>query len=266
MRRKVHETFWWPGLNVQVQELVCQCVGCQFSGKSMPPMDIPKISIPRPAKTWVKVGLDILGPVVDALMHQKYTVTLVNYASHFPECLLTADIWSGRITKWPETVFAQFGNPDELVSDNGAQFISSKFSNFLKQHGITHTHSVVYNPTENGPVEVFNCVLKYRVQGFRFDKVSWVEGILELLKSYHATPARPGSKSPAELFFGRAFHLDFEPAQLAASVLRTMESIRPGDVPMGWALLKHGPFAIGNLVLIHQPQTLKGCSPFAGPF
>ncbi len=47
MRRKVHETFWWVGLNTQVQELVGQCIGCQFSGKSTPSTDIPKISIPN---------------------------------------------------------------------------------------------------------------------------------------------------------------------------------------------------------------------------
>ncbi len=128
MRRKLHETFWWPGLNMQVQELVGQCMGCQFSGKSTPPTDIPKIAIPKPAQTWAKVGLDILGPFIDAPQHQKYIVTVINYTSNFPECLLTTDTHSGRIAKWLEIVFAQFGNPDDLVSDNGPQCLSSQHS------------------------------------------------------------------------------------------------------------------------------------------
>ncbi len=72
-------------------------------------------------------------------------------------------------------------------------------------------------------------------QGMKKANISWEEGILELLKSYRATPARPGSKSPAKMFFDQAPWLDFEPAQLAAPVLRTVDSIRPGDVPMGRA-------------------------------
>ncbi len=91
-------------------------------------------------------------------------ITVIDYTSNFPECLLTTDIRSGCIVKWLETVFARFGNPDELVSDNGLQFVSSEFSAFLKRHGIAHTRSAVYNPTENGLVEVFNRVLKFGVQ------------------------------------------------------------------------------------------------------
>ncbi len=115
----MREMFKWLGLNTQVQELVGQCMGCQFSGKLTPPTDILRISIPKPVQTWVKMGLDILGPFVDAPANQEYIVIVVDYASNYPEYLLTSDIHSGHIVKWLEMVFAQFGNPDELVSDNG---------------------------------------------------------------------------------------------------------------------------------------------------
>ncbi len=278
MRRKLCETFWWPGLNTQVQELVGQCVGCQFSGKSTPPTDIPKIAIPKPAKTWAKVGLDILGPFVNAPQHQKYIVTVIDYMSNFPECLLTTDICSSCIAKWLETIFARFGNPDELMSDNGPQFVSSEFSAFLKCHGIAHTHAAVYNPTENGLVEVFNRVLKFGVQSFCHNGIAWEDWIQELLKAYRATPATPGSRSPAEPFFGRTFRLDFQPAL----VMRPFDGghgnkadrLVPGQSKDGAQStiranathLKRGPFILGDLVLTRWPQTLKGRSPFAGPF
>ncbi len=89
-----------------------------------------------------------------------------------------------HIAKWLETVFAQCGNLDELISDNGLQFISSELSDFLKIHGIAQTHSVVDSLTENGLVEVFNWVLNYGVQCFWHDKASWEEGIQEPLMTY----------------------------------------------------------------------------------
>ncbi len=56
---------------------------------------------------------------------------------------------------WLEELFSRYGNPDQLVSDNGLQFVSTDFTNFLRMHGIKHIRTSVYNPSENGLVEVF---------------------------------------------------------------------------------------------------------------
>ncbi len=182
---------------------------------------------------------------------------VIDYASNFSECLLTTDIRSGCIAKWLETVFAPFDNPDELVWTMDLNLFLSlslsvyfsqsmedakskndthasphvELSAFLRKHGIAHLHSAVYNPTENGLVEVFNQVLKYGVQCFRHDEVAWEEGIQELLKTYHVTPARPGSKSPAEVFFRCMIWLDFELAQVVPAVLRIYCASSPEICP-----------------------------------
>ncbi len=125
---------------------------------------------------------------------------------------------------WLEELFSRYGNPDQLVSDNGLQFISTEFSNFLHMHGIDHIRMSVYNPSENGLVEVFNRILKFSVQCFQMRSQTsqqnclqqscasqpWKEGILELLKAYRATLPKPGTKSPAECFFSCPFRLDFQ--------------------------------------------------------
>ena len=40
--------------------------------------------------------------------------------------------------------------PEQLVSDNGPQFTSTKFENFMSGKGITHFRSAPYHPTTNG--------------------------------------------------------------------------------------------------------------------
>ncbi len=137
---------------------------------------------------------------------------VIDYASNYPECLLTTDIHSSRIIQWLKEVFSHLGNPDELVSDNGPQFISSEFAGFLAEHRISHICSAMYNPSENSLVEVFNRVLKYGVQSFSFQEcISWEEGIHELLKANSAALPKPDTWSPANLFFQHPFHLDFQP-------------------------------------------------------
>ncbi len=107
-------------------------------------------------------------------------------------------------------MFGHCGRPSEIVSDNGPQFVSVKFEDFLKSHGISHIKSSVYNPTENGLVEVFNRSLKYGVQCFAQERLSWQQDITELLKHFCTMPAKLGQESPGEAFF-RTVRLDFEP-------------------------------------------------------
>ena len=44
------------------------------------------------------------------------------------------------------TVFATHGLPEELVTDNGAQFIAQEFKDFLRSNKIKHILSALYHP------------------------------------------------------------------------------------------------------------------------
>ncbi len=46
MKRLLRKSYWWPQMATQVEELVAWCTGCQFSEKSLPPVDILKVVIP----------------------------------------------------------------------------------------------------------------------------------------------------------------------------------------------------------------------------
>ncbi len=41
MKHKLCESYWWPGLSEQIDELVAHCNGCQYSEKSTPPANAP---------------------------------------------------------------------------------------------------------------------------------------------------------------------------------------------------------------------------------
>ncbi len=51
------------------------------------------------------------------------------------------------------TVFAQFGIPETIVSDNGPCFVSEEFSSFLKANGVKQITSAPYHPATNGLAE-----------------------------------------------------------------------------------------------------------------
>ncbi len=52
-------------------------------------------------------------------------------------------------------VFAAYGLPEHLVSDNGPQFTSAEFAQFMKANCIKHIRCAPYHPSSNGCAERF---------------------------------------------------------------------------------------------------------------
>ena len=52
-------------------------------------------------------------------------------------------------------LFASYGLPEQLVSDNGPQFVSNEFRVFLKSNRVKHIRSAPYHHSSNDLAERF---------------------------------------------------------------------------------------------------------------
>ena len=52
-------------------------------------------------------------------------------------------------------MFAHFGTPRQILSDNRPQFTGTEFDNFCHQQGLLHTLTPPYHPSDNGQMECF---------------------------------------------------------------------------------------------------------------
>ena len=50
-------------------------------------------------------------------------------------------------------MFARLGIPCQLVSDNGPQFASEEFAQFMRANGVKHIRCAPYHPASNGAAE-----------------------------------------------------------------------------------------------------------------
>jgi transposase InsO family protein len=99
------------------------------------------------------------------------------------------------------TVFAKFGIPETVGTDNGTPFVSEVFRDFLRRNGIEHVTSAPYHPASNGLAE-------RAVQTVKQGLLKQVSGTIQikldrLLFAYRATLTESTGVYPAELMFGR---------------------------------------------------------------
>ena len=106
----------WPGLDQEIENYAKSCASCQVD-KHAPPK-APLHPWAWPTVPWQRIHVDFAGPV-----NGKMLFILVDAHSKWPEVFTMSSTTSGRtISKLRET-FARFGLPEELVSDNGPQFV-----------------------------------------------------------------------------------------------------------------------------------------------
>ena len=100
--------------------------------------------------------------------------------------------------------------PEQLVSDNGPQFTSAEFTQFLEGNRIKHILSAPYHPASNGLAKCFVQALKRILKASSNDGKSIHHRLTEFLFEYRATPHATTNVAPCELFFKRKLRTRFD--------------------------------------------------------
>ncbi|XP_019179221.1 PREDICTED: uncharacterized protein LOC109174439 [Ipomoea nil] len=100
-------------------------------------------------------------------------------------------------------VISRFGVPVHLISDNGRQFISQYFQNFLATIGTTSIRSAMAYPQGNGQVENANrTILEGLKKKLHSAGRSWADVLPYVLWTYCTTPREATLETPFALVYG----------------------------------------------------------------
>ncbi len=80
---------------------------------------------------------------------------VVDTHSRWPEVIEMKSTTSTATIQELRRLFAAYGLPSQVVSDNGPQFASAEFKSFMKSNGIKHIRCVPNHPSSNGAAERF---------------------------------------------------------------------------------------------------------------
>ena len=102
-----------------------------------------------------------------------------------------------------QSLFAKYGIPEQLVSDNGPQFVSEEFGTFMKQNGVKHIKCSPYQPSSNGQAERFVHMFEQTVQAGEREGKPLDQRQENFLIMYRVTSHASTGEAPCKLILGR---------------------------------------------------------------
>ena len=174
--------------------MVRSCSVCQTQRDNPPAA--PLIPWKWPSRPWYRLHIDYAGPFLGHMW-----LIIIDAHSKWLEIFQMSSTTSTATIQCLRDVFARFGLPERIVTDNAPNLVSTEFSHFLKQNGIKQTTSAPYHPASNGlaerAVKIFKNGMKKMTEGSLRQKLA------RFLFSYRITPQSTTGVSPAELLMGR---------------------------------------------------------------
>ena len=197
--------FWWPGLHGDVTRFCRSCDICQRTvarGRTavVPLGRMPVIDVP-----FDRVAVDLIGPIFPAAERgQRYILTVMDYATRYPEAIALKDIQTETVAEALLEVFTRLGVPREILSDQGSQFLSGVMKEVSRLLSINRIVTTPYHPICNGLVERFNGTLKQMLKKLCAEKPKdWDRFLGPLLFAYREARQESLGFSPFELLYGR---------------------------------------------------------------
>ena len=180
-----HESVWCPGLSKQIETMIENCSVCLQERKNHNEI---LINSTLPDRPWQNVATDLF-----EFQNATY-LAVIDYFSRYIEVAKLGKSDSAHIIERLKSIFARWGSPETVTSDNGPCYSSASFAKFADEYGFTHITSSPRYPQSNGEAERAVQTLKNLLK-------KSADPYLALM-AYRSTPLQNGY-SPSQLLMGR---------------------------------------------------------------
>ena len=185
---------YWPGLNDQLEQLVVNCQLClKYSRSKKKPDTYSALGQEVPIFPWTKIATD--------LFHFKGNsyLLLVDYTSRFPIMRKLMSMTPQHIADNIKHIFAKYGWPDALVSDNGPCYASEIFKGLMEEYQVNHITSSPHYPQSNGLAKKYIQIIKNLFHTVKEEG----QDLYKCLMTYRNTPLSSHLQSPMQILSNR---------------------------------------------------------------
>ena len=214
---RVKLQWYWPGMTSDVRRVVYGCEVCQVAkqGGQTASTGRRRLLAGRP---WQLVAIDLVGPLPKTKDGNQWILVISDHFTRWCDGLAIPDATASTVARaLDERVFCYLGIPEQLHSDQGAQFDGSLMHELCAIWGVEKSRTTPYHPQANGVVERNNRTLgdglRSKLLGGTQDE--WDRVLPHLMRSMRCLPHSVTRETPNQLMLGRELRL---PDQLLYSM------------------------------------------------
>ena len=178
MREKV----WFPDIDKLIKDTLDRCIPCQAVGRPAPPQPLQMSEMPT--GPWQKVHIDFYG----LMPTSEYLLVVVERYSRFPIVEMAKSTKAKSIIPKLDKTFVVHGLPIVVTTDNGPQFNSNDFTNYMSLLGIDYNTSTPRWPQGNAEVERFMQPFGTAIQTAQAEGRVWQQELSRSLLQYRSAP------------------------------------------------------------------------------
>ena len=196
------------GFDYDVSKEIDFCEPC-VSGK-IHRSPFPKAGRERAKEPLGLVHSDVCGKISSpSLGGAEYFITFIDDKTHYVWVYVIKhkhEVFQ-KFTEWKSLVEKSSGHKvKKLRTDNGGEYVSTEFENFLKKEGIEHQYTIPKTPEQNGVSERFNRTLIEKVRSMLADSELphsfWAEALSTAAYLVNRSPTKTlDDKTPFEAWY-----------------------------------------------------------------
>lgn len=202
---KIRADYWFPKMNRFVKKYVDACINCAYNKKLSGKKSGYLHPIPKVNAIFHTIHMDHLGPFIKSKRGNTYIFGIIDGFSKFIFVRAVKNTKTKTTVKVFEEIFATFGSPKVIISDQGTSFTSKEFKTFVSSIGAKHVLNAVATPRANGQIERYNRTILNSLSAMNhgLDERDWDAKVPKLQWSLNNTVNRSTGKSQAEIVFGQ---------------------------------------------------------------
>jgi hypothetical protein len=199
---RLYHTHWWPSAFQDVKDYIARCIPC---GVYAPVKKQPSLGHVPVSSLFQRFSIDFIGPLPTSSSGNRYILLAVEAFTRYPIAVASPKSDSITVANFLYShIFAHYGPPLELLSDNGTHFLNHTVNEFLDIIQTKHKFSTPYHPQCNGQVESINGTLVKALKKMAMDVMKdWDSYLPTVLYSYRTKCHSYLRISPYELLYGQ---------------------------------------------------------------